>query len=195
MSDTTANFDIYYPESTDDVALWEHFQSLAESVDDALVDQGVLITDLTADVGFRKVATANQSAATNSSALVTDSELTCSVTNGVSYIVRAFIIYRASSSADFKYAFSIPSGTLHWSAHKYSPSDVMEHVMAVDVSATDNTNNAGGAGTSTSRLIVINGVFIPSATGTLAFRFSSASATVGEAAQRRLGSWLEVFPA
>lgn len=51
MVQLTPNFDIPYPEATDNVNLWEHLQALAEGVDDALTNRGIC----------RLVATATQS--------------------------------------------------------------------------------------------------------------------------------------
>jgi hypothetical protein len=153
------------------------------------------LDDLIAGVGSNKVATADQSAAVNSSTLVSDTTLTCPVTAGMTYSIRGFIIYSASAAADFKWAFAIPTGTLHWSAHKYSPADVLELVQATNIVVSDNTNVAGGPGTSNYRHIVIAGSFAATATGFVTIRFASSVATGGEAATRATGSWLTVQPA
>jgi hypothetical protein len=150
---------------------------------------------LIAGVGSRKNATADQSAAVNSSTLVSDTTLTCPVTAGMVYSIQGFIIYTASAAADFKWGFAIPTGRLDWAAHKYSPSDVLELVMATNTTVSDNTNVAGGAGVGSYRHIVITGSFAATATGFVTFRFASSVATGGEQATRGTGSWLAVAPA
>lgn len=152
------------------------------------------VDGLVSGFGVRAIAAASQSAAVNSTTLVSDTELTCPVTSGITYAIQAMVSYRASAAADFKYGFSIPTGTLNLAIMKYSPSDVLELVTMADITATDNTNNAGGAGTSSTRHMMMSGSFVASASGNLTFRFASANATGGEAAERRAGSWLLVAP-
>jgi hypothetical protein len=52
MVQLTPNFDLPYPEATDNVNLWEHLQALAEAAEDALTNRNALC---------RLVATATQS--------------------------------------------------------------------------------------------------------------------------------------
>jgi hypothetical protein len=65
---------------------------------------------LIAGVGSRKNATADQSAAVNSSTLVSDTTLTCPVTAGMVYSIQGFIIYTASARRGLQVGLRDPDG-------------------------------------------------------------------------------------
>lgn len=158
----------------------------------ALQDQ---VTALIAGTGVKKIAMASQSATVNSTVLVSDTELTTAVTAGITYAIQGMVSYQASTTADFKYALAIPTGTLNLGIIKYSPTDVLELVTMSDITVTDNTNVAGGAGVGSTRHMNMFGSFVATASGNITLRFASGTAVGGESAVRRPGSWLIVSPA
>lgn len=141
------------------------------------------------------LATSNQSV-NNSTTLVSDTVLTFTVAANENYVFEAVIFYTAGSTADFKYGFAIPtSASLNWSATKLSPSDVFEQVTAAGLTTSDQTNVAGGGGTThpaNARTIRIAGTLrTDSNAGSLTFRFAQNSA-VAENATRHAGSSMSV---
>lgn len=153
------------------------------------------VDGLISGIGVEKIASADQSATVNSTTLVSDTSLSCPVTSGVFYDIDMFLIYSGSATGDFKYGFAIPTGTLHWSAHKYSPADVLELVQATNIMVSDNTNVAGGPGLGSYRHIVLKGSFAATASGFVTLRFASGTAVGGEQALRVAGSKLSLRPA
>lgn len=148
-----------------------------------------------APVTYRK--TADQSV-TNSTALVTDSQLSIPCLANAEYDVEAKIIYEAPTANDMRIAFGFPTGAvMPWGMLAL---DIGATGLSADLRPTAFGNPAssqqfsvGGGGAGNQLMVIMKGTLIMSGfTGNVEFRFAQLVAGVGTAAIVKAGSTLQI---
>jgi hypothetical protein len=99
---TTANYNLEYPDSTSHVRLWEHFETLADDVDEALdnIDERI----------HRIVYRTNDQSYTSNTTLANDDTLTFAVQANKTYLIK-FYLYVTGTTGGFKTQWSVPADT------------------------------------------------------------------------------------
>lgn len=132
--------------------------------------------------------TATQNLTSNSTALQSVTEMTMTVVNGSIYTGRAVILYFAGATADIKFAWNFPGGTLIYAADGQDTAAAITRQVS-SAEASDTTRPWGGSGLSALRAVTYDLSYACTANGSLTLRAAQNTATV-EVEQVAIGSWM-----
>lgn len=132
--------------------------------------------------------TATQNLTSNSSALQSITEMTFTVVNGSVYAFRAVVFYDAGTTADIKFAWNQPGGTLIYTADGQDTAAAATRQIS-NGEASDTTRAWGGSGTSADRAVTFDVIYICTANGSITLRAAQNTPQV-EVEKVLLGSYI-----
>ena len=132
----------------------------------------------------------------NSNSLQNDNELVFAVEANKTYLVKLFLLYDSSTTADFQYSFTLPAGAVGYKTTVNAPTSTTTcsgtSGTLVFNSITQTNNSVGGAGTGTANTcaLSLDGTIIVSSTaGNAQFRWAQANLDATDTVVRA-GSWI-----
>lgn len=133
---------------------------------------------------------------TNSVTLVDDTALQWSVSSGEVWRFELVIVYDATTACDYKFDLAMSTGNMTgwW---RYAGADTTANAINVSTglrlaAATDTTDiAAGGQGAGSYSSMLIEGIVVVSATGTMKYRFAQNTQTASVNATTKAGSILK----
>lgn len=134
-----------------------------------------LVTELR-PISVRKASDQTQSATI---VLLNDTELFVSVEANLTYAFQLDLIYEAGTAADYRWAFTFPTGAaVSWGEHSFD-SGLAYLPVGSSSYTSGNATGLGGAGIGTQRTLMVNGTIVVGASaGTLRYQWAQLVSTV-----------------
>lgn len=157
--------------NSSDTFLYRNGVGVLKTEGDVQIGGNLVVTGVGSKVTARK--TVDQSV-NNTTTLTNDSNLAIAVVNGAVYEVHGLIIYNSNSTADLKLGWTFPGGsTGAFGMHGYDAGGTVFMADSRAISAVISYNGFG-----TDYTVLINGIFVAGANGSLQLQFAQNTANV-----------------